>query len=106
MPTDSSLASSQSSKFQLALPALPPTSIIPGTDVHTSSQSTSTANILGTAEAHALIDTGTQCSVLSSGLVKHALDKQSLQLPICGKIKVANDAIVKAHGLVVVIMEL
>uniref|UniRef100_A0A915J2Z6 Peptidase A2 domain-containing protein n=1 Tax=Romanomermis culicivorax TaxID=13658 RepID=A0A915J2Z6_ROMCU len=33
---------------------------------------------LGTANAHALIDTGAQCSMLSSGLVKHAFEKQSL----------------------------
>uniref|UniRef100_A0A915HHG5 Peptidase A2 domain-containing protein n=1 Tax=Romanomermis culicivorax TaxID=13658 RepID=A0A915HHG5_ROMCU len=60
---------------------------------------------LGAVKAHALIDTGAQCSLLSSGLVKCAFDKQSLQLPICGKIKVAHGAVVKAHGPVVVIME-
>uniref|UniRef100_A0A915I090 Peptidase A2 domain-containing protein n=1 Tax=Romanomermis culicivorax TaxID=13658 RepID=A0A915I090_ROMCU len=56
-------------------------------------------------KAHALIDTGAQCSVLSSGLVKCAFNKQSLQLPICGKIKVADGAVVNAHGPVVVTME-
>uniref|UniRef100_A0A915KDG8 Uncharacterized protein n=1 Tax=Romanomermis culicivorax TaxID=13658 RepID=A0A915KDG8_ROMCU len=39
------------------------------------------------------------------GIVKPAFDKQSLQLPICGKIKVANGAVVNAHGPVVVTME-
>uniref|UniRef100_A0A915J4M1 Uncharacterized protein n=1 Tax=Romanomermis culicivorax TaxID=13658 RepID=A0A915J4M1_ROMCU len=34
-------------------------------------------------KAHSLISTGAQCSVLSSGLVKHASDKALLQLPIC-----------------------
>uniref|UniRef100_A0A915L5G8 Peptidase A2 domain-containing protein n=1 Tax=Romanomermis culicivorax TaxID=13658 RepID=A0A915L5G8_ROMCU len=52
---------------------------------------------LGAIKAHALIDTGAQCSLLSSGLVKCAFDKQSLQLPICGKIKVADGAVVNAH---------
>uniref|UniRef100_A0A915JZG0 Peptidase A2 domain-containing protein n=1 Tax=Romanomermis culicivorax TaxID=13658 RepID=A0A915JZG0_ROMCU len=52
-----------------------------------------------------LIDTGAQCSVLSSGLVKRASNKQSLQLPICGKIKVADGAIVNAYGPVVITME-
>uniref|UniRef100_A0A915JHU2 Peptidase A2 domain-containing protein n=1 Tax=Romanomermis culicivorax TaxID=13658 RepID=A0A915JHU2_ROMCU len=60
---------------------------------------------LGVVKAHALIDTGAQCSVLSSGLVKHAFDKQSLQLLICGKNKVADGAVVNAHGPVVVMME-
>uniref|UniRef100_A0A915I662 Peptidase A2 domain-containing protein n=1 Tax=Romanomermis culicivorax TaxID=13658 RepID=A0A915I662_ROMCU len=49
-------------------------------------------------KAHTLMDTGAQCSVLSSGLVKSAFDKQSLQLPICRKIKVADGAVVNAHG--------
>uniref|UniRef100_A0A915L2K4 Peptidase A2 domain-containing protein n=1 Tax=Romanomermis culicivorax TaxID=13658 RepID=A0A915L2K4_ROMCU len=56
-------------------------------------------------KADALIDTRAQCSILSSGLVKWAFDKQSLQLPICGKIKVADGAIVNAHSPVVVTME-
>uniref|UniRef100_A0A915IQE4 Peptidase A2 domain-containing protein n=1 Tax=Romanomermis culicivorax TaxID=13658 RepID=A0A915IQE4_ROMCU len=60
---------------------------------------------LGTIKAHALIDTGAQCSVLSSVLVKCAFDKQLLQLLICGKIKVADGAVVNAHNLVVVTME-
>uniref|UniRef100_A0A915JRB5 Peptidase A2 domain-containing protein n=1 Tax=Romanomermis culicivorax TaxID=13658 RepID=A0A915JRB5_ROMCU len=60
---------------------------------------------LGAINAHTLMDTGAQCSVLSSGLVKCLLDKQSLQLPICGKIKVANSAILNAQGSVVVTME-
>uniref|UniRef100_A0A915JG61 Peptidase A2 domain-containing protein n=1 Tax=Romanomermis culicivorax TaxID=13658 RepID=A0A915JG61_ROMCU len=60
---------------------------------------------IGAVKAHALIDTSAQCSVLSSGLIKRMFDKQSLQLPICGKIKVANGAIVNAHGPVVVTME-
>uniref|UniRef100_A0A915L926 Aspartic peptidase DDI1-type domain-containing protein n=1 Tax=Romanomermis culicivorax TaxID=13658 RepID=A0A915L926_ROMCU len=60
---------------------------------------------LGTVKAHALIDTSAQCSLLSSGLVKCTFDKQLLQLPICGKIKVADGAIVNAHGPVVVTME-
>uniref|UniRef100_A0A915IAU4 Peptidase A2 domain-containing protein n=1 Tax=Romanomermis culicivorax TaxID=13658 RepID=A0A915IAU4_ROMCU len=60
---------------------------------------------IGAVKAHALIDTGAQCSVLSSGLVKRAFDKQSLQLPICGKIKVADGALVNAQGPVVVLME-
>uniref|UniRef100_A0A915IHC9 Peptidase A2 domain-containing protein n=1 Tax=Romanomermis culicivorax TaxID=13658 RepID=A0A915IHC9_ROMCU len=40
---------------------------------------------LGAIKAHMLIDTGAQCSALSSGLVKCAFDKQSLPLPICGR---------------------
>uniref|UniRef100_A0A915JYB2 Peptidase A2 domain-containing protein n=1 Tax=Romanomermis culicivorax TaxID=13658 RepID=A0A915JYB2_ROMCU len=60
---------------------------------------------LGAVKAHALIDTGAQCSILSSGLVKRAFDKQLLQLPICGKIKVANGPVVNTHGPVVVTME-
>uniref|UniRef100_A0A915HNT4 Uncharacterized protein n=1 Tax=Romanomermis culicivorax TaxID=13658 RepID=A0A915HNT4_ROMCU len=43
--------------------------------------------------------------VLSSGLIKHAFGKQSLQLPICGKIKVTDGSIVNAHHPVVVTME-
>uniref|UniRef100_A0A915JW34 Uncharacterized protein n=1 Tax=Romanomermis culicivorax TaxID=13658 RepID=A0A915JW34_ROMCU len=39
------------------------------------------------------------------GLVKRVFDKQSLQLPICRKIKVADGALVKAHGPVVLTME-
>uniref|UniRef100_A0A915JBH7 Peptidase A2 domain-containing protein n=1 Tax=Romanomermis culicivorax TaxID=13658 RepID=A0A915JBH7_ROMCU len=60
---------------------------------------------LGAVKAHVLIHTGAECSVLSSGLVKRALDKQSLQLPICGKTEVADGAVVNAHGPVVVTME-
>uniref|UniRef100_A0A915KLN3 Peptidase A2 domain-containing protein n=1 Tax=Romanomermis culicivorax TaxID=13658 RepID=A0A915KLN3_ROMCU len=60
---------------------------------------------IGPVKANALIDTGAQCSLLSSGLVKHAFDKQSLQLRICGKIKVVDGAIVNAHSPVVVTME-
>uniref|UniRef100_A0A915J8G1 Peptidase A2 domain-containing protein n=1 Tax=Romanomermis culicivorax TaxID=13658 RepID=A0A915J8G1_ROMCU len=60
---------------------------------------------IGAFKVHALIDTSAQCSVLSSGLIKRALDKQLLQLPICGKIKVADSAVVNAHGPVVVTME-
>uniref|UniRef100_A0A915KVJ4 Uncharacterized protein n=1 Tax=Romanomermis culicivorax TaxID=13658 RepID=A0A915KVJ4_ROMCU len=60
---------------------------------------------LGTANAHALINTSAQCSVLFSGLVKRPFDKQPLQLSICGKIKVADGAIVNAHSPVVVTME-
>uniref|UniRef100_A0A915IEG9 Reverse transcriptase/retrotransposon-derived protein RNase H-like domain-containing protein n=1 Tax=Romanomermis culicivorax TaxID=13658 RepID=A0A915IEG9_ROMCU len=43
--------------------------------------------------------------MLSSGLVKRTFNKQSLQLPICRKIKVANDAFVNTQGPVVVSME-
>uniref|UniRef100_A0A915HHI9 Peptidase A2 domain-containing protein n=1 Tax=Romanomermis culicivorax TaxID=13658 RepID=A0A915HHI9_ROMCU len=60
---------------------------------------------LGAVKAQALIDTGAQCSVLSSGLIKRAFDKQSLQLPICGKIKVTDGVIVNANGPVFVMME-
>uniref|UniRef100_A0A915KDC3 Aspartic peptidase DDI1-type domain-containing protein n=1 Tax=Romanomermis culicivorax TaxID=13658 RepID=A0A915KDC3_ROMCU len=60
---------------------------------------------VGAVKAHALIDTHAQCSVLSSGLVKCRFNKQSLQLPICGKIKVADGTVVNAHGPVVVMME-
>uniref|UniRef100_A0A915HRW5 Uncharacterized protein n=1 Tax=Romanomermis culicivorax TaxID=13658 RepID=A0A915HRW5_ROMCU len=60
---------------------------------------------LGAVKAHALIDTSAQCSVLSSGLVKCPFDKQSLQLLICGKIKVADGAVVNTHGPVVVKMK-
>uniref|UniRef100_A0A915HTN6 Peptidase A2 domain-containing protein n=1 Tax=Romanomermis culicivorax TaxID=13658 RepID=A0A915HTN6_ROMCU len=60
---------------------------------------------LGTANAHALIHTGAQCSMLSSGLVKCTFDKQSVQLPICSKIKVPDGAIVNTHGPIVVTME-
>uniref|UniRef100_A0A915KNS9 Peptidase A2 domain-containing protein n=1 Tax=Romanomermis culicivorax TaxID=13658 RepID=A0A915KNS9_ROMCU len=55
--------------------------------------------------AQALINTGAQCSALSSRLVKHAFDKQSHQLTICGKIKFADGAVVNSHGTVVVTME-
>uniref|UniRef100_A0A915L3H7 Peptidase A2 domain-containing protein n=1 Tax=Romanomermis culicivorax TaxID=13658 RepID=A0A915L3H7_ROMCU len=51
------------------------------------------------------MDTGAQCSVLSSRLVKCAFDKQSHQLPICGKIKFAGGAVVNAHSTVVLTME-
>uniref|UniRef100_A0A915JLA0 Peptidase A2 domain-containing protein n=1 Tax=Romanomermis culicivorax TaxID=13658 RepID=A0A915JLA0_ROMCU len=60
---------------------------------------------IGTVKAHALINTGAQCSVLSSGLVKCTFDKQLLQLPICGKIKVADGTVVNAHSQVVITME-
>uniref|UniRef100_A0A915JRT7 Uncharacterized protein n=1 Tax=Romanomermis culicivorax TaxID=13658 RepID=A0A915JRT7_ROMCU len=60
---------------------------------------------LDTVNAHTLIDTDIQCSALSSGLVKCYFNKQSLQLPICGKIKVSDSAILNAHGPVVVTME-
>uniref|UniRef100_A0A915I7J2 Uncharacterized protein n=1 Tax=Romanomermis culicivorax TaxID=13658 RepID=A0A915I7J2_ROMCU len=43
--------------------------------------------------------------MFSSGLVKCAFDKQSLQLPICRKIEVADSAIVTPHGPVVITME-
>uniref|UniRef100_A0A915J4N0 Uncharacterized protein n=1 Tax=Romanomermis culicivorax TaxID=13658 RepID=A0A915J4N0_ROMCU len=43
--------------------------------------------------------------MLFSGLLKCTFDKQSLQLPIWGKIKVSDRAIVTAHCPVVVIME-
>uniref|UniRef100_A0A915I5J6 Peptidase A2 domain-containing protein n=1 Tax=Romanomermis culicivorax TaxID=13658 RepID=A0A915I5J6_ROMCU len=59
----------------------------------------------GTINAHALIDTGAQCFVLSSGLAKRICDKQSLQLLLCGKIKVTDGAIVNAHCPVLVTME-
>uniref|UniRef100_A0A915HU12 Aspartic peptidase DDI1-type domain-containing protein n=1 Tax=Romanomermis culicivorax TaxID=13658 RepID=A0A915HU12_ROMCU len=51
------------------------------------------------------MDTGAQWSILSSGLVKCMFVKQSLQLLICGKIKVADGAVVNIHGSVVVTME-
>uniref|UniRef100_A0A915HS40 Peptidase A2 domain-containing protein n=1 Tax=Romanomermis culicivorax TaxID=13658 RepID=A0A915HS40_ROMCU len=51
------------------------------------------------------MDTGAQCSVLFSGLVKPAFDKQLLQLPICRKIKVADGAIITTHGPVVFTIE-
>uniref|UniRef100_A0A915KUB2 Peptidase A2 domain-containing protein n=1 Tax=Romanomermis culicivorax TaxID=13658 RepID=A0A915KUB2_ROMCU len=60
---------------------------------------------LGLVKAHALIDTGAQCSVLSSCHVECALDTQSLQLPICDKIKVPHGAIINAHSPVVITME-
>uniref|UniRef100_A0A915JL31 Peptidase A2 domain-containing protein n=1 Tax=Romanomermis culicivorax TaxID=13658 RepID=A0A915JL31_ROMCU len=60
---------------------------------------------IGAIRAHTLIDTGAQCSVLSSGLVKRAFNKQLCQLLIYGKIKVADGAIVNAYGPVVVTME-
>uniref|UniRef100_A0A915I5J8 Uncharacterized protein n=1 Tax=Romanomermis culicivorax TaxID=13658 RepID=A0A915I5J8_ROMCU len=101
MLTDSSSASSQSSKVPLALPALPSISVaatVSNSDARTSNQPMSTANT-------ALIDNGAQCSVLSSHLVKCAFDKQSLQLPICRKIKVTHGAIITANGPVVITME-
>uniref|UniRef100_A0A915KY81 Uncharacterized protein n=1 Tax=Romanomermis culicivorax TaxID=13658 RepID=A0A915KY81_ROMCU len=60
---------------------------------------------IGAVKAHLLIDTVAQCPPLSSGLVKRAFHKQSLQLPICGKIKVADGAVVNAHSPVVLRME-
>uniref|UniRef100_A0A915K5P6 Uncharacterized protein n=1 Tax=Romanomermis culicivorax TaxID=13658 RepID=A0A915K5P6_ROMCU len=41
----------------------------------------------------------------SARLVKRTFDKQLLQLPICGKIEVADCAVVNAHGPEVVTME-
>uniref|UniRef100_A0A915KIE2 Peptidase A2 domain-containing protein n=1 Tax=Romanomermis culicivorax TaxID=13658 RepID=A0A915KIE2_ROMCU len=131
---DSSRTSSQSSELQLVLPALPSSAIVNGNtpDTRAINQSSSAPNIvipskeiasaamilspaskqafqipikLGTIKAHALINTGAQCSVLSSGLIKCAFDKQSLQLPICGKIKVADGSHVNAHGPVVITMK-
>uniref|UniRef100_A0A915IL55 Peptidase A2 domain-containing protein n=1 Tax=Romanomermis culicivorax TaxID=13658 RepID=A0A915IL55_ROMCU len=132
-PTDSSCTSSQSPELPLALPALPSSTTISATtlDTRTLNQSTSTTNMVIPSKeiasaapitfvhkyastrafqipiklGKALIDTGALCSVLSSGLVKHAFDKQSLQLPICGKIKVADVTVVNAHGPVVITME-
>uniref|UniRef100_A0A915KNU4 Uncharacterized protein n=1 Tax=Romanomermis culicivorax TaxID=13658 RepID=A0A915KNU4_ROMCU len=43
--------------------------------------------------------------LLSARLAKPAFDKQSLQLSICGRIKVAHSAVVNAHGPVVVTIE-
>uniref|UniRef100_A0A915JMH1 Uncharacterized protein n=1 Tax=Romanomermis culicivorax TaxID=13658 RepID=A0A915JMH1_ROMCU len=113
--TDSSHTSSQSSEIQMALLALPSSTTIPLTalDPGALNQSTSATNMVIPSEeiasaapiAHPLIDTSAQCSVLSSRLVKHALDKQSLQLSICRKIKVVDGAIVNAHGPVVITME-
>uniref|UniRef100_A0A915JLK9 Peptidase A2 domain-containing protein n=1 Tax=Romanomermis culicivorax TaxID=13658 RepID=A0A915JLK9_ROMCU len=60
---------------------------------------------LGAVKVQTLMDPGAQCSVLSSGLIKLAFDKQSLQLPICGKIKVPDGTIVNAHGPVVITIE-
>uniref|UniRef100_A0A915KUX7 Peptidase A2 domain-containing protein n=1 Tax=Romanomermis culicivorax TaxID=13658 RepID=A0A915KUX7_ROMCU len=147
-PTDSSGASSQSSELQLALLALPSSTMVTANtlDMRVLNQSTSTANIVipskeiasaapilshgiicwnatshafqdpchiplsipikfGVVKAHALVDTGAQCSVLSLGLVKRAFDKQSLQLLICGKIKVVDGNIVNARGPVVLTIE-
>uniref|UniRef100_A0A915HQK3 Retroviral aspartyl protease n=1 Tax=Romanomermis culicivorax TaxID=13658 RepID=A0A915HQK3_ROMCU len=59
---------------------------------------------IGSVNAHALIDTA-QCSMFSSSFIKPAFDKQLPQLPICGKIKVANGAIITTHSPVVVTME-
>uniref|UniRef100_A0A915I1A1 Uncharacterized protein n=1 Tax=Romanomermis culicivorax TaxID=13658 RepID=A0A915I1A1_ROMCU len=53
----------------------------------------------------ALLKTSLQVFVLSSILVKRTFDKQSLQLPICRKIKVADQAIVTTHGPVIITME-
>uniref|UniRef100_A0A915KQZ7 Peptidase A2 domain-containing protein n=1 Tax=Romanomermis culicivorax TaxID=13658 RepID=A0A915KQZ7_ROMCU len=60
---------------------------------------------IGSINAYSLIDTGAQRSMFSYGLIKPAFDKQLLQLPICGMIKVADRAILTAHGLVVITME-
>uniref|UniRef100_A0A915I1D8 Uncharacterized protein n=1 Tax=Romanomermis culicivorax TaxID=13658 RepID=A0A915I1D8_ROMCU len=45
------------------------------------------------------MDTGAECLVLSSGLIKGAFNKQSL------KIKVADGAMVTTHGPVIITME-
>uniref|UniRef100_A0A915KWQ8 Uncharacterized protein n=1 Tax=Romanomermis culicivorax TaxID=13658 RepID=A0A915KWQ8_ROMCU len=66
---------------------------------YTSTQAFQIPIKIGAVKAHP------QCSILSSGLVKHAFDKQSLQLRICGKIKVAVGALVNTHGPVVVTIE-
>uniref|UniRef100_A0A915KTD9 Uncharacterized protein n=1 Tax=Romanomermis culicivorax TaxID=13658 RepID=A0A915KTD9_ROMCU len=60
---------------------------------------------IGSVNTYTLIDTDAQCSVMSSGLVKHPFDKQWLSLPIGGKIKVAHRDVVMAHGPVIIIME-
>uniref|UniRef100_A0A915HKR4 Uncharacterized protein n=1 Tax=Romanomermis culicivorax TaxID=13658 RepID=A0A915HKR4_ROMCU len=119
-PTDFSHASSQPSELQLALPALPSSATVTAAtlDMRAINQSTSATNMVILSKeiasaalmmspgiAHGLIDTAAQCSVLSSGLVKRAFDKQLLQLLKCGKIKVADGAIASAHALVVVTME-
>uniref|UniRef100_A0A915JK47 Uncharacterized protein n=1 Tax=Romanomermis culicivorax TaxID=13658 RepID=A0A915JK47_ROMCU len=54
---------------------------------------------------NALIDTNAQCSIISSGLMKGAFDNKTLTLPVCGQIKVADSAIVQAHGPLIINME-
>uniref|UniRef100_A0A915JXE5 Uncharacterized protein n=1 Tax=Romanomermis culicivorax TaxID=13658 RepID=A0A915JXE5_ROMCU len=51
------------------------------------------------------MDTGAQCLVLSSGLVKHSLDKQLLSLLLCGKINVTDGAIIITQGPLDITME-
>uniref|UniRef100_A0A915I4D1 RNA-directed DNA polymerase n=1 Tax=Romanomermis culicivorax TaxID=13658 RepID=A0A915I4D1_ROMCU len=97
-PTDSSPTSSQSSELQLVLPALP-SSVMMTTntqDTHALNQSTSATNMVSPSE---------EIASATQRLVKRAFNRQWLQLPICGKIKVADGAVVKAHGPVVITME-
>uniref|UniRef100_A0A915HW82 Peptidase A2 domain-containing protein n=1 Tax=Romanomermis culicivorax TaxID=13658 RepID=A0A915HW82_ROMCU len=60
---------------------------------------------IGSINMNALSDTGAQCSIISSSLMKHAFNKKMLTLPVCLQIKVANSAIVQAHEQVFVNME-
>uniref|UniRef100_A0A915KH18 Uncharacterized protein n=1 Tax=Romanomermis culicivorax TaxID=13658 RepID=A0A915KH18_ROMCU len=57
---------------------------------------------IGSVNTYALIDTGAQCSMLSSSWIKCAFNKQLLQLPICRKIKVPDGAVITTHGPVVI----
>uniref|UniRef100_A0A915ICK5 Uncharacterized protein n=1 Tax=Romanomermis culicivorax TaxID=13658 RepID=A0A915ICK5_ROMCU len=54
---------------------------------------------------NALIDTVAQCSIISSGLMKHAFDNKMLTLPVCGQIRVMDSTIVRAQRLVIINME-
>uniref|UniRef100_A0A915I4E3 Peptidase A2 domain-containing protein n=1 Tax=Romanomermis culicivorax TaxID=13658 RepID=A0A915I4E3_ROMCU len=60
---------------------------------------------IGSVNTNALINTGAQCSVISSGLMKRAFDNKTLTLPVWGQIRVTDSAIIQAHGPVVINME-
>uniref|UniRef100_A0A915K0A2 Peptidase A2 domain-containing protein n=1 Tax=Romanomermis culicivorax TaxID=13658 RepID=A0A915K0A2_ROMCU len=60
---------------------------------------------ISSINTNAIMDTGTQCSVISSSLMKHAFDNKTLTLPVCGQIRVTDSTIVQAHGPIIINME-
>uniref|UniRef100_A0A915IRY3 Peptidase A2 domain-containing protein n=1 Tax=Romanomermis culicivorax TaxID=13658 RepID=A0A915IRY3_ROMCU len=60
---------------------------------------------ISSINTNALIDTGAQCSITLSGLMKHAFNNKMLTLPVCGQIRVADSTIIQAHRPVIVNIE-